>query len=73
MKFVPPLIVLLFAATMSGVWTLDTKRRRDQSSREHAAMMEALRTGDLELLSDRLKAHNRGTLEQVRALLTENA
>ncbi|MBB3219208.1 diguanylate cyclase (GGDEF)-like protein [Ochrobactrum sp. RC6B] len=26
-KFVPPLIVLLFAATMSGVWTLDTKRR----------------------------------------------
>ncbi len=26
MKFVPPLIVLLFAATMSGVWTLDRKR-----------------------------------------------
>ncbi|WP_208623421.1 GGDEF domain-containing protein [Brucella oryzae] len=27
MKFVPPLVVLLFAATMLGVWTLDTKRR----------------------------------------------
>jgi DNA-binding GntR family transcriptional regulator len=52
---------------------LDTKSRRDQSSREHSAMMEALRTGDLELLSDRLKGHNRGTLEQVRALLAENA
>lgn len=27
MKFVPPLIVLLFAVTMLGIWTLDTKRR----------------------------------------------
>lgn len=27
MKFVPPLVVLLFAATMLGVWMLDTKRR----------------------------------------------
>jgi DNA-binding GntR family transcriptional regulator len=52
---------------------LNTKRRRDQSSREHAAMMDALRDGDLQLLSDRLKDHNRGTLEQVRALLTDNS
>ncbi len=27
MKFVPPLVVLLFAATMLGIWMLDTKRR----------------------------------------------
>ncbi len=27
MKFVPPLVVLLFAATMLGVWMLDTKRK----------------------------------------------
>jgi len=26
-KFVPPLVVLLFAATMLGIWMLDTKRR----------------------------------------------
>ncbi|CAN7442013.1 MULTISPECIES: GGDEF domain-containing protein [Brucella] len=27
MKFVPPLLIILFAATMSGVWMLDTRRR----------------------------------------------
>ena len=27
MKFVPPLLIMLFATTMSGVWMLDTKRR----------------------------------------------
>lgn len=27
MKFVPPLVILLFAATMLGVWMLDTKRK----------------------------------------------
>jgi len=26
-KFVPPLLIMLFATTMSGVWMLDTKRR----------------------------------------------
>ncbi|WP_274631329.1 hypothetical protein [Arvimicrobium flavum] len=33
-------------------------------------MMDALRARDLELLSQRLKAHNRGTQEQVCAMLT---
>jgi hypothetical protein len=32
--------------------------------------MEALRARDLELLSQRLKAHNRGTQEQVCAILS---
>lgn len=50
---------------------LNTSRRQNQSRDEHAAMMDALRAGDLELLSERLKAHNQGTQEQVRALLTE--
>ena len=27
MKFVPPLLIMLFATTMSGVWMLDTKRK----------------------------------------------
>lgn len=52
---------------------LNTERRRIQSREEHAAMMDALRVKDLELLSQRLRAHNRGTLEQVCALLTANA
>lgn len=51
---------------------LNTERRQNQSREEHAAMMDALRAKDLELLSERLKAHNRGTQEQVCALLTAN-
>lgn len=51
---------------------LNTKKRQGQSREEHAAMMDALRARDLELLSARLKAHNRGTQEQVRALLGGN-
>lgn len=51
---------------------LNTERRQSQSREEHAAMMDALRAKDLELLSERLKAHNRGTQEQVCALLTAN-
>ena len=50
---------------------LDARRRQTQSREEHAGMMEALRRHDLELLSQRLKAHNRGTQEQVCALLAE--
>jgi DNA-binding GntR family transcriptional regulator len=48
---------------------LTSARRQNQSSREHAAIMEALRAGDLERLSEQLRAHNRGTQEQVRSLL----
>ena len=49
---------------------LNSERRQNKSRDEHAAMMEALRAGDLELLSRRLKAHNLGTQEQVCALLS---
>lgn len=49
---------------------LNSERRQSQSRDEHAAMMDALRAGDLELLSQRLKAHNRGTQQQVCALLS---
>lgn len=49
---------------------LNSERRQNQSRDEHAAMMDALRAGDLELLSRRLKAHNLGTQEQVCALLS---
>ncbi|MBX3538143.1 MAG: GntR family transcriptional regulator [Chelatococcus sp.] len=52
---------------------LTTSHRQNQSSDEHAGMMDALRAGHLELLSQRLKAHNRGTQEQVRALLSTSA
>lgn len=48
---------------------LNSARRQTRSRDEHAAMMDALRSGDLELLSQRLKAHNRGTQEQVCAIL----
>ncbi|CAH1692977.1 HTH gntR-type domain-containing protein [Hyphomicrobiales bacterium] len=49
---------------------LTSAHRQNQSSDEHAGMMDALHAGDLERLSERLKAHNRGTLEQVRTLLS---
>ncbi len=49
---------------------LNSERRQNQSRDEHAAMMDALRAHDLELLSQRLKAHNLGTQEQVCALLS---
>jgi len=49
---------------------LNTSPRQNQSRDEHAAMMDALRAGDLELLSKRLKEHNRGTQEQVCTLLS---
>jgi DNA-binding GntR family transcriptional regulator len=48
---------------------LTTTQRQTQSRDEHAGMMEALRASDLELLRTRLRAHNRGTLEQVCAML----
>ena len=48
---------------------LNMERRQNQSREEHAAMMAALRARDLELLSERMKAHNRGTEQQVCALL----
>ena len=44
-------------------------RRQVCSRDEHAGMMDALRAGDLELLCQRLKAHNRGTQEQVCTML----
>ena len=50
---------------------LHSARRQNRSRDEHAAMMDALRGGDLELLSRRLKAHNRGTQEQVCAMLAQ--
>ena len=48
---------------------LNMQRRQNQSREEHAAMMDALRARDLERLRDRLKAHNRGTEQEVRTLL----
>nr|WP_272951421.1 GntR family transcriptional regulator [Sinorhizobium medicae] len=48
---------------------LHSARRQTRSRDEHAEMMDALRSGDLELLSQRLKAHNRGTQEEVCAML----
>jgi DNA-binding GntR family transcriptional regulator len=48
---------------------LNTQPRRDQSRKEHAGMMDALHARDLELLSERMKAHNRGTQQQVCVLL----
>lgn len=48
---------------------LTAASRQNQSREEHEGMMEALRAGDLELLSARLRAHNRGTQDQVCALL----
>lgn len=48
---------------------LNSARRQNNSRDEHAAMMDALRAGDLDLLSERLKAHNRGTQDQVCAML----
>ena len=49
---------------------LTAQRRQNQSREEHAAMMAALHAQDLDLLSQRLRAHNRGTEEQVRSLLS---
>jgi DNA-binding GntR family transcriptional regulator len=49
---------------------LTAERRQNQSREEHAAMMEALRAGDLDLLSQRLRSHNKGTQQQVCALLS---
>ncbi len=49
---------------------LNSAQRQSRSRDEHTAMMEALRARDLELLSQRLKAHNRGTQEQVCAILS---
>ena len=48
---------------------LTAERRQSQSRDEHASMMDALRARDLDLLSKRLRAHNRGTQEQVCTLL----
>ena len=48
---------------------LNMERRQNQSREEHAAMMAALRAKELESLSERMKAHNRGTEQQVCALL----
>ena len=52
---------------------LTAARRQNQSREEHAAMMDALRTGDLDLLSQRLRSHNRGTHDQVCSLLSAPA
>lgn len=49
---------------------LTAERRQNQSHEEHAAMMAALHARDLDLLSERLRAHNRGTQEQVCSLLS---
>ncbi len=46
------------------------QRRQNESREEHAAMMAALHARDLDLLSQRLRAHNRGTQEQVCSLLS---
>lgn len=52
---------------------LNSSRRQKRSRDEHAGMMDALRAGDLELLSQRLKAHNRGTQDQVCEMLPPEA
>ena len=51
---------------------LNSSRRQGNSREEHAAIMEALLAGDLELLSAALRKHNRGTREQVCEMLAES-